>query len=130
MAAHLTTRAVHFSHLSALAACGPKRSSSVTPPALSSPKTFFKMSVNKKPASGVDNTARRTWDKEEFRQKAKEREEREAKASRTLHVVPPEGASRGALGGGAPTWGAATPPLHGGAHAGRCAATHASSRCL
>jgi U4/U6.U5 tri-snRNP component SNU23 len=31
-------------------------------------------------ASGVDNTARRTWDKEEFREKAAKREAKEAEA--------------------------------------------------
>lgn len=35
--------------------------------------------VPKKPAAGVDNTARRTWDKEEFRQKADDREKSEKK---------------------------------------------------
>uniref|UniRef100_A0A7S0S4L1 U1-type domain-containing protein n=1 Tax=Chlamydomonas leiostraca TaxID=1034604 RepID=A0A7S0S4L1_9CHLO len=33
--------------------------------------------VPKKPAAGVDNTARRTWDKDEFREKAREREKQE-----------------------------------------------------
>jgi hypothetical protein len=31
----------------------------------------------KKPAAGVDNTARRVWDKDEYRQKAAEREKGE-----------------------------------------------------
>lgn len=40
--------------------------------------------MNKKTASGVDNTARRTWDKDEYRKKA---EEKEAELSVSLEIV-------------------------------------------
>lgn len=40
--------------------------------------------VPHKKASGVDNTVRRTWDKEEFRQKAEEKEKK-AKVQQDCH---------------------------------------------
>lgn len=50
-----------------------------------------------KKASNIDNTARRVWDKDEFREKAAEREKQEAKAriSALLHLamLPPSAAN-------------------------------------
>jgi hypothetical protein len=44
------------------------------------------MSARKK-AAGVDNTARRTWDREEFREKAEKREAEEADEEESIHAI-------------------------------------------
>lgn len=44
------------------------------------------MSARQK-AAGVDNTARRTWDREEFREKAEKREAEDAEEEESIHAI-------------------------------------------